>query len=78
MSLSLYVVPTICEPLTEQPIADCIQAYPHLLGQDLADSPSPTNGLPVDLLVGADYYWKIVIGNGRGADKHRFERKRES
>ena len=63
MSLSLYVVPTICEPLTEQPIADCIQAYPHLLGLDLADSPSPTNGLPVDLLVGADYYWKIVTGN---------------
>ena len=49
--------------MTEQPISDCVQAHPHLLGLDLADSSNPTSGLPVDLLVGADYYWKLVTGN---------------
>ena len=63
ITMTLYVVPTICEPLTEQPISDCVQAHPHLLGLDLADSSNPTSGLPVDLLVGADYYWKLVTGN---------------
>ena len=63
IELSLYVVPTICEPLTEQPISDCVQAHPHPLGLELADSSNPTSGLPIDLLVGADYYWKLVTGN---------------
>ena len=63
IELSLYVVPTICEPLTEQPISDCVQAHPHPLGLELTDSSNPTSGLPIDLLVGADYYWKLVTGN---------------
>ena len=69
MKLSLYVVPTICDPLVEQPISDCVQSYPHLLGLTMADSSDLNSGLPVDLLVGADYYWKLVTGNVcRGED----------
>ena len=75
--LSLYVVPTICEPLTEQPISDCVQAHPHLLGLELADSSNPISGLPVDLLVGADYYWKLVMGNIYTTEKKRDREKRE-
>lgn len=37
MSLSINVMPTICEPLIEQPIATCIEQYPHLLELELAD-----------------------------------------
>ena len=77
--LSLYVVPTICEPLTEQPISDCVQAHTRLLGLELADSSNPTSGLLVDLLVGADYYWKLVMGNTctYTTEKKRDREKRE-
>ena len=37
MSLSLYVMPTICEPLVGQPTSTCVKQYPHLLGLELAD-----------------------------------------
>ena len=57
MSLSLYVMPTICEPLAGQPISTCVSWYPHLLGLDLADSSSTESSMPVDVLIGSDYYW---------------------
>ena len=66
MSLSLYVIPTICEPLVGQPITACVKQYPHLLGLELADSSSPESSMPVDLLIGD--YWQLVTGNiQRGA-----------
>ena len=69
MSLSLYVIPTICEPLVGQPITACVNQYPHLLGLELADSLSPESSMPVDLLIGSDYYWQLVTGNiQRGAN----------
>ena len=60
--LSLYVVSTICEPLVEQPITACASQYPHLRGLQLADSNVDSN-LPVDLLIGSDYYWQLVTGS---------------
>ena len=62
MSLSLYVMPTICEPLVGQPIAACIGQHPHLLGLGLADFSSSESSLPVDVLIGSDYYWELVTG----------------
>ena len=62
MSLSLYVMPTICEPLVGQSIAASIEEHPHLLGLELADFSSSESSLPVDLLIGADYYWELVTG----------------
>ena len=52
MSLSLYVVPTICEPLVAQPIAACIGQCQHLLGMQLADFTRVESSLPVHILIG--------------------------
>ena len=38
ITLSLYVVPTICEPLVGQSFVKCIEQNTHLLGLDLAES----------------------------------------
>ena len=63
MPLSLYVMPTICEPLVGQPILACIAQHPHLTGLELADSSGDGSPLPVDLLIGSDYYWELVTGS---------------
>ena len=63
MSLTLYVVPTICEPLVSQPITACIELNPRLMGLDLADFSDATSSLHVDLLTGSDYYWDLVTRN---------------
>ena len=62
VSLTLYVMPTICEPLVGQPISACAGEYPHLLGLELADSSSNSSTLPIDALIGSDYYWQLVTG----------------
>ena len=63
MSLSLYVVPTICEPLVRQPVVACVKQHPHLLGLELADFSTTKGSLSVDVLIGADLYWELVTGN---------------
>ena len=63
MSLSLYVMPTICEPLVGQPIAACLENHPHLRGLELADFSTSESNLPVDVLIGSDYYWELVTGS---------------
>ena len=69
MSLSLYVVPTICEPLVGQPVIACVKQHPHLLGLELADFSTTKGSLPIDVLIGADWYWELVTGNVcRGVD----------
>ena len=62
MSLFLYVMPTICEPLVGQPIAACIEEHPHHLGLGLDNFSSFESSLPVDVLIGSDYYWELVMG----------------
>ncbi len=59
MLLSLYVMPIICEPLMGQPIATCTEQYPHLTGLELADCSSNDLNMPVDVLIGSDYYCKL-------------------
>ncbi len=63
MPLSLYVVPTICEPLVGQPVSACIEHHPHLVGLELADCSASDSALPVDVLIGSDYYWALVTGS---------------
>ena len=53
----LCVVPTICEPLVGQPIAECIKGNKQLASLELADL-SESNS--VDILIGSDYYWQVV------------------
>ena len=63
MTLSVYVVPTICEPLVSQPIVACVGQHPHLKGLELADVPDAKSCTPIDMLVGSDYYWELVTGS---------------
>ena len=58
MSLLLYAVPNICEPLSCQPISTCVEANNHLLSLDLADHSDGNAQLPVDML--------ILLGSGYG------------
>ena len=62
MQLSLYVVPTIYEPLVSQPISACARENQHLASLDLADFSKGDHNLDVDILVGSDYYWELVAG----------------
>lgn len=62
LCLSLYVVPTICEPLVSQPIASCVSDGCHLATLDLADYSDGESSLEVDLLIGSDFYWDLVTG----------------
>ena len=46
----------ICEPLVGQPI------WGHLASLELADIADSRSTLTVHNLIGADYYWEIVMG----------------
>ena len=65
MSLSLYVMPTIREPLVGQPISMCIEKHSHLSGLELADFSDTALNMPVDMLIGSDYCWQLVTGSIR-------------
>ncbi|KAL5518082.1 hypothetical protein EMCRGX_G003760 [Ephydatia muelleri] len=62
LELSLYVMPLICEPLSGQPLDLIVQRYPYLSGLDLADSGNASDHLEINILIGADYYWKVTTG----------------
>ena len=62
MCLSLLLIPTICEPLTGQPINYATSRFQYLSGLDLADSSDGKDCLEVGVLIGVDQYWKIVTG----------------
>ena len=64
--MDAYSMPTISGPISNQSIGVAVQKYPHLYGLKLADSPSMSGDVDVDILFGADYYWKFVMG----ATKH--------
>ena len=68
-TLTLFSVPTICEPLTCHPLVDCREAYPHLSGLEFADELEDGQELHVDILVGSDCYWDLITGRiQRGSD----------
>lgn len=62
LKLHLFVVPLICEPLTNQTIDLCQDKYQHLARLRLADS-CDGGDMPIDILVGSDYYWEIATDN---------------
>ena len=51
-----YVVPTICSPISNQSIDLHQRQYNHLQSLKLADTITNPLDLPIDLLIGADYY----------------------
>ena len=60
--MSLFAVPFICEPLSTQPITCVIEKYSHLSKLELADSSSGNEELNIDILIGSEYYWRLVMG----------------
>ena len=63
MLVSLYVVPTICDPLVNQPIATCIEKTTSFKSLDFADYSDGKSSLRVDILIGSGYYWELVTGS---------------
>ena len=53
--------PAICSPLQTAVVVD---QYPHLRNLDLADEePDEVCSNSIDILIGIDYYWQVVIGD---------------
>ena len=63
MLVSLYIVPTTCDPLVSQPIATSIDKINSFKGLDFADYSNGKSSLQVDVLIGSDYYWELVTGS---------------
>ena len=62
MEFRLLTVPRICEPLTGQPITFVVKHFKHLSTLDLADSGDVNNSTDINILIGADNYWRLVTG----------------
>jgi hypothetical protein len=62
LNITALVVPTICHPLTSQPINHSQEHYDHLKGLELADTADASDKLEVDVLIGSDLYWSLVTG----------------
>ena len=53
-SMSLFVVPMMCEPLVCHPTDVCLRQNPEFSQLELADSTGPNSKLQIDILVGPD------------------------
>ena len=60
--LPMVFVPHICNHMDIQPINTAMVLYWHLSGLELAGSGDAGIGLEFDLLIGANYYWKLDTG----------------
>ena len=63
--MQAYVVPVICTPISNQVISRAVKHYEHLRGLDLADFVEEDElniDRSVDILIGADFYWRFVTG----------------
>ena len=59
--LDAYAVPTICQPIVNQPFD--WSKYPHLKGVIFSDE--CVGELGIDILIGADFYWRLITGEVR-------------
>ena len=60
IEISALSFPAICSPL-QVPVE--VDKYPHLQDLDLADACSSEQSSDVDMLIGSDYYWDVIIGD---------------
>ena len=65
LKIEALVVPLICDPLSSQPTRRAREQHPHLRGLYLADYSREDDKLPIDILIGSDWYWSLVTGNTR-------------
>ena len=64
--MQAYVVPVIWTPISNQVISRAVKHYEHLRGLDLADFVEEDElnvDRNVDILIGADFYWRFVTGH---------------
>ena len=61
--MSMFVVPTICSPFSVSTILVCVKHNRSLFRLDFADKSDGQDSLQVDMLVGSDYYWSLVMGS---------------
>ena len=66
--LNVLTVWMICSPLSRQCIELAKRKFPHLQGLKLADSSGGHSLLDVDLLIRADSYWQVVVGQIKQAE----------
>ena len=59
--IDAYVIPLICSPVTNQCIELAHNNYPHLIVLPLADNSTGETSLKIELLIGADYYYSLVL-----------------
>ena len=63
--MTAYVVPVICTPISNQVISGALERHPYLRGLELADFSSEDElnaDKSVQILIGADFYWRLVDG----------------
>ena len=61
IEIQMLSFPVICSPLQTAVVVD---QYPHLRNLDLADEDADEGRSDsIDILIGTDYYWQVVIGD---------------
>ena len=63
LEMEALEIPLICDPLSQQPTKRVKSKHHHLRGLQLADYNDIEDKLPVDILIGSDFYWSMVTGN---------------
>eukprot|EP00794_Sanderia_malayensis_P004439 gene4439-5032_t len=61
ITISAFVVKTICSPVSSQAIDVAKNMYSHLKGLILADSGSGAEDVEIDVLIGADYVYTVML-----------------
>lgn len=65
MYVDAYAVLSICAPLSQQKIELAKASYKHFHFLELADTSSGEVGMPIDILIGSDFYWQFMTGETR-------------
>eukprot|EP00794_Sanderia_malayensis_P017865 gene17865-19646_t len=61
ITISAFVVKTICSPVSSQAIDVAKNMYSHLKGLIVADSGSGAEDVEIDVLIGADYVYTVML-----------------
>ena len=56
MHLTVYSVPSICQPIALNVVPDNYDRFPHVVGLGLVDDVPSDSPLEIGLLIGSDHY----------------------
>ena len=65
MLIDAYDVPNISAPLSQQKIELAQASNERLSFLELANSSTGGDGMPIDILIGRDFYWQFMTGKTR-------------